>query len=198
MTTRFVLVRHAACAPTDTVLLGRSIDVPLDVRGSAQAHALAPQLAALAPAVIASSPRRRAVQTATEIAVKAGCAVRIIEELDEVEFGYWSGQRFATLALDERWQEWNAQRGTAATPAGETMASVYARALSGLRALAHEFADATVIAVTHAEIIRTVLLRARGMTMDRYWQLDVAPASTHVLFLRDAQLHGANEERAAA
>jgi broad specificity phosphatase PhoE len=198
MTTRFVLVRHAACAPTDTVLLGRSIDMPLDVRGCAQAHALAPGLAALAPTIVASSPRRRALQTATEIAAQAGCAVRILEELDEVDFGYWSGQRFAALAHDEHWQEWNAQRDTAATPAGETMASVCARALSGLRTLAREFDGATLIAVTHAEIIRTLLLRTRGMTMDRYWQLDVAPASTHILFLRGAELHGADEERAAA
>jgi thiamine biosynthesis lipoprotein len=42
--TRFLLARHAACAQSEHVLLGRGLDAALDERGTRRAHALAARL----------------------------------------------------------------------------------------------------------------------------------------------------------
>lgn len=198
MNTRFVLVRHAACAQTDSVLLGRSVDAPLGARGRAQASALAWQLARERPVVVATSPRLRARQTAIAIAAHADCAMFAFDALDEVDFGSWCGQSFATLARDPHWQRWNTQRGLAATPAGETIVRVRARATTCLRALADRFGAHTIVVVTHAEVIRTLLLRACRKPANSYWQIDVPPASTTTLSLRGDEFRTADAESLAA
>jgi broad specificity phosphatase PhoE len=198
MTTRFVLVRHAACAPTDTLLLGRTVDAPLDARGRTQASAVATQLASARPALVASSPRLRARQTAVAIAGHAACAMRISDELDEVDFGRWAGSSFAELARDPQWQRWNARRAVAATPAGDTMARVRERAMCCLRSLADEFDGHAVVVVTHAEVIRTLLLHARRWPLSTWLRIDVAPASAYLFTMHDAELRSADKESLAA
>ena len=198
MTTRFVLVRHATCARTDGTLLGRALDAPLDVRGRAQARELAGRIARERVALVVSSPRRRAAQTGAAIAQRVDCAMRIARELDEVDFGSWSGQSFAALAQDPEWRCWNERRDVAATPAGDTIAAVRDRAMECLQRLAGEFRGRTLVVVTHAEVVRTLLLRARGLPAQSYTQLDVAPASMHVLWHHGTRFYGANEESAAA
>jgi len=59
-----VLVRHATCAQMGSVLLGRSVDLPLDERGEGQARVVAKRLLAFPDLVVESSPRRRARHTA--------------------------------------------------------------------------------------------------------------------------------------
>ena len=198
MTTRFVLVRHAACAQTDDVLLGRTLDAPLDARGRTQARALATRLAHERPALVASSPRLRARQTAVAIAAHARCAMRTSDALDEVEFGHWDGQSFAQLMRDPQWLHWNTHRNIAATPAGETMARVRERASACLRALAEEFDARTVVVVTHAEIIRALLLRVRHLPSSTFWKIEVPPASANALLLDGAEFRIAEQENLAA
>jgi broad specificity phosphatase PhoE len=198
MTTRFVLVRHATCARTDDTLLGRALDAPLDVRGRAQARELAALVARERIALVVSSPRRRAAQTGAAIAQRVDCAMRINRELDEIDFGSWSGQSFAALAQDPEWQRWNERRDVAATPAGDTIAAVRDRAMDCLQRLAGEFTGRTLVIVTHAEVVRTLLLHARGLSAQSYAQLDVAPASMHVLWHHGTRFYCANEESVAA
>lgn len=63
-----VLVRHAGCPRMNSVLLGRSIDGPLDERGERQARFVAQRLVKLPQLIVESSPRRRARHTAGIIA----------------------------------------------------------------------------------------------------------------------------------
>jgi len=198
MTTRFVLVRHAACAQTDSVLLGRSADVALDARGRAQARHVATQLAREHPSLVSSSPRLRARQTAVAIAAHAACAMRTFAEFDEVDFGEWSGRSFAELTRDPHWQYWNTHRAIAATPAGDTMALIRERAAARLRLLGEEFTDRTIVIVTHAEIIRALLLRARHVPVNSYWTIEIPPASVHVLLQHGAEFRPAETERLVA
>ena len=63
MTTRFLLVRHATCALSESVLLGRTLDAALDERGARQAVALAQRIEREHPALVltgrsAAAPRR--------------------------------------------------------------------------------------------------------------------------------------------
>lgn len=177
MTTRFLLVRHATCAQTHSVLLGRAIDAPLDDDGCRQARAVADRLAGEHPNLLQTSPRLRTRQTAVAIAATTGCSPLVCDLLDEVDFGRWSGQSFAMLEHDPEWRRWNAHRATASTPAGASMTAVQQVVLAHLAELARRCPRQTVVLVTHAEIIRAVLLHARGISLDDFHRVDVAPAS---------------------
>lgn len=181
MTTRFMLARHARCALTEHLLFGRAIDAPLDEHGVRQAHALGRRLARERPDLILTSPRRRARQTAHVLVAEAGCPLQLAPELDEVNFGAWSGQSFTTLARDAHWQRWNADRATTRTPAGDSMLAVQTRVVEFLHALALAHAGTTLVLVSHAETIRGALLRALRMPLDHWRRIEVAPASLSAL-----------------
>ncbi len=165
----------------DSVLLGRAIDSPLDAPGEQQAQRLAGRLAAYGDLQIEASPRRRTQQTAAAIAAQGRAEVRTSPDLDEVDFGRWAGQPFASLAEDPEWRRWNEQRSIARTPAGDTMSAVLARTMRHLQRMHREFPSRTVAIVTHAEIIRATLLHYLGASLDHYARLDISPASISTL-----------------
>lgn len=188
MRTRFLFVRHATCALTERVLLGRTVDAPLDARGERQARALAERLRGERPLAIETSPRRRARQTAQALGAVTGCVPRIRPALDEIDFGDWSGRRFEELAPDPGWRRWNDDREHARTPAGATIAAVQERLSRLLRMRAAGCPGATLVWVTHAEIIRSVLLHALGAPAGAWHALDIPPASLTVLHADGARL----------
>jgi len=177
MTTRFLLVRHATCALTERILLGRALDPPLDARGRAQARALAKQLRGEKPASIECSPRKRTRQTAHTIAAALHVEVHIAAELDELDFGVWAGRTFVELENDPGWREWNLARAHACTPGGFGIAGVQAALLAYLARLADAHPEASLLLVTHAEIVRAALMHALHAPVDHWALYEVAPAS---------------------
>lgn len=172
----------------DKVLFGRVLDPPLDENGEAQAQALGAHLRSLPDLVIQASPRRRAHQTAAAIARQLAAEVETVPAMDEVDFGSWGGQEFAALAADPRWREWNEHRGNASTPAGDGIAAVQARAVNHLRRLHDRLPARTVAIVTHAEIIRSVLLYCEGAAPDQYHRIRISPASLTTLDMSAADV----------
>jgi broad specificity phosphatase PhoE len=117
------------------------------------------------------------MQTARAVADAAGCEVQPSAAIDEVDFGAWSGRPFAELEGVPGWRRWNAERERARTPAGDGIAAVQERALGLVAALAHTAGDASLVLVTHAEVIRSLVLHALGAPAGDYLAIDVPPAS---------------------
>jgi probable phosphoglycerate mutase len=176
-----MLARHGSCAQTENVLVGRLVDAPLDARGEREALSLAARLEQEHPVLVLTSPRLRARQTAAAIADYAGCPVRAVAELDEMDFGEWSGRRFSELAHDTRWQRWNAARASSLTPAGDGIVAVQRRITRYLDELAAAFTGCTLALVTHAEIIRSALLAYLDVEIDDWQTIEIAPASLTAL-----------------
>ena len=128
-------------------------------------------------AAVYSSPRERAWYTARDIAEPHDLKVQAIDGLDEIDFGDWSGKRFAELEGDETWQEWNEARGSARCPGGESMAEAVARAIAAVEAIAAEQDEKTVVAVSHCDIIRGVIAHTLGLSLDNILRFDIDPAS---------------------
>ena len=181
-------MRHAACAPGDRVLLGRTLDPPLDANGLMQAQAIARELKTELPQRVESSPRLRTLQTARAIAAKCNCPLRIAPELDELDFGHWSGRPFSDLEDDEDWRRWNRERAGAKTPAGVGMAGLQTSLARYFADLAEVCAGCTAVLVTHAELIRAALLLAVHADADDWQHYDIAPASVTRLVMRDGVL----------
>jgi len=169
------------------VLLGRVIDAPLDARGAREAQALAERLTRERPARIQASPRRRTRETADAIAALSHAPVCTAPELDEIDFGAWAGLSFTALMNDPQWRRWNTQRSSARTPAGVDIGSVQEYIVGYLRQLAQVFAGATLVLVTHAEIIRAALLHFLRLPADDYHRIEISPASLTTLRLQRRQ-----------
>ena len=173
-----MLIRHAAHAQLGAVLSGRLPGLPLNPRGRAQAERLARRLADEPLAALHASPVQRAQETAASIArAQPGLAVTTIAALDEVDFGEWQGQAFTDLAADPRWAEWNAHRAAAIAPGGEAMASAQERAWAHVARTARDAAGETIAMVTHCDIIRALVARILGLSLDRLLAFEVGPAS---------------------
>lgn len=177
MTATILLVRHAQHVEFGRILSGRRRDVALSDEGLQQAAILSDLLGTTEVSAVYSSPRERAWYTAREIAEPHELKVRSEDRLDEVDFGDWTGRTFAELEGDPLWQSWNEARATARPPGGEGMAEAAERAHAFLQEVAAEHEGGTVVAVSHCDIIRGVIARCLGLSLDNLLRFDVDPAS---------------------
>lgn len=185
MTATLLLIRHAAHEQLGQVLSGRTAGVPLSEAGRAQAAALGERLAHEPLAAIHSSPVDRARATAAAIARASGAAVEVAAALDEIDFGAWAGMRFDALDADPAWSAWNTRRSTACPPGGETMATAQARAWGYVEGVAARFAGRTVALVSHADVLKAVVARALGLSLDKLLAFDIDPASVSRMVMGD-------------
>lgn len=183
MSATIFLIRHAAHVELGKVLSGRRSDVALSSEGLDQAAIVADLLGTLTIAAVYSSPRERAWYTARDIADPHDLEVQVRNDLDEIDFGGWTGLRFSDLEGDEDWQRWNEKRGSARCPGGESMSEAVERARSALETIAADHDGETVVAVTHCDIIRGLLSYYLGMPLDNLLRFDVDPASISSLEL---------------
>ncbi len=168
------LVRHAAFDFGVRHLAGRS-ECALSSVGEEQAK----NLARILPrrAIVQSSPRRRCVQTIAPHAFAAGQRTTIVPALDELDFGSWTGRTFASLDRDPAWRQWNEHRAKARAPGGEAMIDAQSRILRHIGEVAATSPSAAVIMVTHAELVRGVLLHCLSVPLDNWNLVDVPHAS---------------------
>jgi broad specificity phosphatase PhoE len=166
----------------DEVLFGRVVDAPLNQHGQREAESLAERLSGRLPLTFTvMSPRLRTQQTGARIAERAGCAYETNVAFDEVDFGHWSASQFAELQSDPTWREWNANRDTARTPAGESVTAVQNRAMTAMQALRSRFPRGTIAIVSHCEVIRSIVLRCLELPASHYDRLRIDPASVSCL-----------------
>lgn len=173
-----LLARHATHSEVGKRLSGRS-EVALNEEGRAEAALLGERLREHRIGAIHSSPRRRALETAGSVAQRTGLPIETVAALDEINFGDWTGRSFDSLEEEPLWQRWNAERGAAVPPSGESMAAATARAVAHVETAAT--AQGTTLMVTHGDIIRGIVAHYLGLPLDRLLRFDVDPASLTLL-----------------
>jgi probable phosphomutase (TIGR03848 family) len=183
--TTLLLIRHASHALVGKALAGRAHGVRLDERGRRQAGVLAERLAASGIKAVYTSPRERAVETATPLAQRLALEVRIEAAFDEIDFGDWTGKTFAELAREPTWPLWVDRRSVAQPPSGERFADVQRRALGGIDRLRAQHADEAIAIFSHGDVIKSVLAHFLGISLDHLERFDVAPASVSILAAGD-------------
>ncbi|MCB4824141.1 histidine phosphatase family protein [Roseicella aerolata] len=180
-----LLVRHAAHPLVGRVLCGRMPGVRLDEGGRRSAAQLGPRLRREAPVALHASPQDRCLETAAAIGQACGLDPRPDDALDEIDFGAWTGAAFERLADDPAWAGWNARRAESCPPGGESMRQAQLRAVAGLQHLRARHPGGVVVAVSHADVIKAMLMWCLGLTLDAHQAFDIDPASVSALRLWD-------------
>jgi probable phosphomutase (TIGR03848 family) len=184
-----ILVRHGrTTANAAGILAGRLTGVRLDDTGIAQAQRAAERIAAVPLAALVTSPQERCRQTARALAKAQGPPVQAVTDrgLAECDYGEWQGRPIKELAKEKLWQTVQRHPSAAVFPGGESMVGMQHRAVSAVRrrdALieAEHGPGAVWVAVSHGDIIKSVLADALGMHLDLFQRLNVDPASVSVI-----------------
>jgi ribonuclease H / adenosylcobalamin/alpha-ribazole phosphatase len=156
-----VLLRHGQTPMSvQKRYVGRT-DVPLTDLGVQQAAAAAKRLASAGLDVIVTSPLRRAVQTAQEVAAATGAPLVTDEGFRETDFGAWEGLTFAEVR--ESWPAemtaWLADPAVA-PPGGESFAEVSERVTASLRRVLAAWERQAVLVVSHVTPIKMLVAAA--------------------------------------
>jgi probable phosphomutase (TIGR03848 family) len=188
-----ILVRHGRTTANATgVLAGRAAGVDLDKTGRDQAALTADRLAAVPLVAVVSSPLERCRQTAQHILDRQtdtpNAPVDLDLELDliECDYGQWQGRSLTELATEDLWPLVQSHPSAVVFPGGESMAAMQARSVAAIRrhdaAFEAEYGpEAVWVAVSHGDIIKSILADAYGMHLDLFQRITVGPASVSVV-----------------
>lgn len=188
-----LLVRHGrTTANASGLLAGRTPGVLLDDTGVEQAARAGARIAAVPIARLVTSPQERCKQTAKAVADGqrgAGHPVtRAATEkaLAECDYGEWQGQAIKKLLKEPLWRTVQQHPSAVTFPGGESMVAMQHRAVAAVRRIdaavtAEHGADAVWVAVSHGDIIKSVLADALGMHLDLFQRINVDPASVSVI-----------------
>lgn len=184
-----LLVRHGRTTANATGLLaGRAAGVGLDDLGRDQAVRAADRIAAVPVVGVVSSPLERCAQTARAVVERQREAPpsSVDADLTECDYGRWQGRKLSDLAAEDLWQTVQAQPSAVVFPDGESMAGMQARAVAAVRrqdaAVEAEHGPGAVwVAVSHGDVIKSILADALGMHLDLFQRIEVGPASVSIV-----------------
>jgi broad specificity phosphatase PhoE len=185
--TTFLLIRHATCDPIGRSIAGRAPGIHLNEAGRRQAERLAQRLSSVALTALYSSPLERALETAAPIAAAQGIDTEVLDGLNEIDFGEWTGKSLAELERVSGWRSFNTFRSGTRIPGGEHMAEVVSRALRELAWVRemHPGPARVVGLVSHGDVLRGLLSHALGLPLDFMLRLELSPASVSILSSED-------------
>lgn len=185
-----MLIRHGRTqANAEGILAGTAEGTPLDHEGIVQATNLAEALLGVTPQAIISSPLERTMQTAEIIAeskLSNGSTINVVPEprLMECNYGAWTGRSLSDLANEDLWRAVQDHPSSVTFPGelGESMLTMQNRAVSAIRHwndLLGE--DSLYIAVSHGDVIKSIIADALGVHLDQFQRLVVDPCSVSVI-----------------
>jgi probable phosphomutase (TIGR03848 family) len=184
-----VLVRHGrSTANAEGVLAGRAAGVRLDRAGRNQALRTAQRLAVVPLVAVVSSPLERCRQTSRMILeLQQGSPAALVEkDITECDYGRWQGRLLRELVTEKLWSVVQTQPSAAEFPGGEPLAGMQARSVAAVRRHDAAFESqhgpgAVWVAVSHGDVIKSILADALGMHLDLFQRISVAPASVSIV-----------------
>jgi probable phosphomutase (TIGR03848 family) len=179
--TQFLLIRHAHNDWVNHRLAGWTPGVHLNDQGRAEARALAERLSGYRIDALFTSPLERAQETAAYLAEPRGLTVQSLDGIGEVRYGEWTGRELKVLKDEPLWRQVQHHPSRARFPGGETLGEVQARAVAALEAVAAEYPEAVVAAVSHGDVIKAIVAHYVGAHLDMFQRLSVGTASLSIV-----------------
>ena len=187
--TTVILVRHGRTTANATgVLAGRTPGVRLDQVGHDQAVQTGLRLSTVPLVAVVSSPLDRCLETSQLILDRqTGTLPTTLEsDLTECDYGQWQGRALGELAKEKLWSVVQTQPSAAVFPGGESLAAMQARSVAAIRRLDAAFEaehgpGAVWVAVSHGDIIKSIVADALGMHLDLFQRINIGPASVSIV-----------------
>jgi broad specificity phosphatase PhoE len=176
---RLILVRHGTTTMNvENRYRGRR-DIPLDAQGYQDAVDAARVLSGVGLGAVYTGPLRRTIATAQIIADEARVPdLRILHGLNNVDYGAWEGMTSEEAAMFDpvAFDLYKSAPDRAVCPHGERLRDAEKRMIEALRLIGSRHGGETVVAVTHAVMIRLAVVSLTGGTGET-WRIPVGRGS---------------------
>ena len=181
--TRLLLIRHLE---PDRSVHGRaygSLDAPLSALALEQAAKLAQALESVRLDAVYSSPLRRALETATPLAVHRKLVPIVHEGFREIDFGEIEGSRYEEIEESSPvlFQSWMSDPTGVTFPGGESFAELRLRVLAAAEEIRERHRGSAVALVAHAGVTRTIVAASLSMPDEALFRLDQAYGAVSVI-----------------
>ena len=144
----------------------------MDNTGLKQAQLLAQYLAEEKITAVYSSPLKRALQTAQEIATYHNVKVDIVSEITDIDFGEWQG--LSHNAVKQRYNStynaWLNNPHLMNLPGGESLNDATKRALGLLNQVITKHEE-TIALVSHRVINKVLICALLGLDNSHFWNI---------------------------
>ena len=129
--------------------------------------------------VIISSPLSRCAEFSESLATQEEIKLEIIEAFQEIDFGEWEGQSPDDVIEEDNeiLKRWWLSPTKQTPPEGEDFHDFRARVLKSLKEITEKYEDKRILLVTHAGVIRVILMYILGMQEENLFRLNVDYAS---------------------
>ena len=159
-------------------VMGRQ-PIPLNNEGKAQARLLAKSLKEVPFTAIYTSPVMRALQT-SQIIMKGRDSVPLYEEpgFAEIDYGDWINKDFKDIPELAGFFE---NPSNVPIPNGEQLPEVIERARSAIERIKEKHNNERVLAVSHADVIKVILIHYLGLPIDETQRFRIDNCSVSAL-----------------
>jgi alpha-ribazole phosphatase len=181
------VLRHGAVAGRAHVFRG-TLDEPLSAQGMAQMQQALARCPASAFDVVATSPLKRCHDFAAAYVGQHGMRFQVLPQFGELAFGDWEGLTpdEAAARYPAAYQMFRDSHGEHAPPHGESLESFRTRVNRGWREWLRRDEGANRLLVTHAGVMRALLMELFSFTPKQAFQIALPEAAC----LRISCLHG--------
>lgn len=179
------LVRHGETIWNKIGRYQGSTDVELNENGREQAKKAAQWFKNVHLDSIISSPLRRAVYTAEEIAKIQKCSVETDSGIRELSFGDWEGLTYTEI--EERWpgmiEDMYHDASKLKLPHGETFEECQRRCMKSIKELIARGDNKSYAIVCHGAALRTIICGMLNIPLNLSWNFALSNASISVLHI---------------
>ncbi len=186
---KLIMVRHGESEGNRDRRFTISPEVPLTDLGRQQAREAAQKIARrFAPALIISSPYRRARQTSDIIAGELGLQIEVVHDLHERELGVLKGESYDLLRdLAGQDSGYNPKRGWLWRPeGGESYEDVRVRVSVAIDEIRQRYPDQELVVVSHGGVMLSMWAHVTGA-----WEEALLPANCGIVLIEHepARMH---------
>ncbi len=183
---RLVFLRHAhSTANEKGILSGRLPGVSLSKIGLEQAQGVVNRIGASNFEQIRVSPMQRCAETIAPWLnspfSKGVLRYHIDDDLNEVDYGLWSGRKLSHLSKDPMWNLVQNKPSKVTFPQGEKIKSAQQRAKRSVLDAHSNKKSANYLFVSHGDIIKSLVASLVGLPLDSFQNLIIHPASLTVI-----------------
>jgi broad specificity phosphatase PhoE len=178
-TCRLFMIRHGTTTlNVENRYRGRR-DIPLDAQGYQDAVDAARRLSGEGLTAVYTGPLRRTIATAQIIADEARVPdIRILHGLNNVDYGAWEGMTAEEAAMFDpaAFELYRTSPSQAVCPLGERLSDAQQRMIDALLLIGSRHVGESVVAVSHAVMIRLTLVALHQVTGED-WRVPVGRGS---------------------